>query len=735
MPKKWLIALFLLLMASSAVMVAPAAARASDGRVVLASAGTESNARAGTENSAKASTKAGTEDGTPAGEDEGRSAAGTAPGSATGACASKAPIRLAGLDWESGQITTAIIDRLLRDGYGCRTEIVPGSSASLETALMQNDIQLIAEQWVGRSAVMDQAEREHRVAIIGDTLKGGAVQGWYVPDYVQKAYPDLKTVQDLARYARLFPDPEKPGKARLLNCPSGWVCETFNTRLLKNTGLSGAYNNVPPGTGAALDAEISAAFEQHKPILFYYWQPSGLMAKYNMRPIEFPAYDEGCWKTLLKAEDDAAAGQDAATDSTPDVNGTASGTEGRTKDGKTKDGKALDAGAQAGGEKDGKARDGRGGPGCVSGFPVSKLTVAVSMPFRQQHPELVALLEKLQFEPAILNRMILDMAEHRRKGDEQAGIFLRDNPDIWQHWVSDDARVRLQQKYGSAAENPAQPAGFFPSWSVADALNHSLARTVQKHGEQFRRISQLTLDGLLLPLEQALDGLPPWLVLAVLGLVAWHATRRLWMAVLCMAGFYVVGGFGLWTALMQTLALLIASSLFIMLLGFPLGIIMARNERLCRIFTPVLDIIQTMPSFVYLIPVLMLFGIGKVPALFATVVYAIAPLIRLTALGIRQVDARMVEAADSFGNTRWQLLWWVLLPQARPSIMAGINQAVMMSLGMVVVASMIGARGLGEHVLQAIQTLNIGQGVQAGTAIVILAIVIDRITQAYGRKA
>ena len=116
MPKKWLIALFLLLMASSAVMVAPAAARASDGRVVLASAGTESNAKAGTENSAKASTKAGTEDGTPAGEDEGRSAAGTAPGSATGACASKAPIRLAGLDWESGQITTAIIDRLLRDG-------------------------------------------------------------------------------------------------------------------------------------------------------------------------------------------------------------------------------------------------------------------------------------------------------------------------------------------------------------------------------------------------------------------------------------------------------------------------------------------------------------------------------------------------------------------------------------------------------------------------------------------
>ncbi|STO54074.1 nitrate/sulfonate/bicarbonate ABC transporter permease [Canicola haemoglobinophilus] len=140
-----------------------------------------------------------------------------------------------------------------------------------------------------------------------------------------------------------------------------------------------------------------------------------------------------------------------------------------------------------------------------------------------------------------------------------------------------------------------------------------------------------------------------------------------------------------------------------------------------------------MPSFVYLIPVLMLFGIGKVPALFATVIYATAPLIRLTALGIRQVNPQIIEAARSFGTTNRQMLIWVLLPQAKPSIMAGINQAIMMSLGMVVVASMIGAKGLGEYVLQAIQTLNIGQGVEAGTAIVILAIIIDRITQAYGK--
>jgi glycine betaine/proline transport system substrate-binding protein len=142
----------------------------------------------------------------------------------------------------------------------------------------------------------------------------------------------------------------------------------------------------------------------------------------------------------------------------------------------------------------------------------------------------------------------------------------------------------------------------------------------------------------------------------------------------------------------------------------------------------------TLPSFVYLIPVLMFFGLGKVPALFATIIYAVPPLIRLTTLGLRQVDHDIMEAAQAFGVTRWQMLTRVTLPLARPSIMAGINQTTMMALSMVVVASMIGARGLGEDVLAGIQTLDVGQGLQAGVAIVILAIVIDRITQAYGRS-
>jgi glycine betaine/proline transport system permease protein len=147
----------------------------------------------------------------------------------------------------------------------------------------------------------------------------------------------------------------------------------------------------------------------------------------------------------------------------------------------------------------------------------------------------------------------------------------------------------------------------------------------------------------------------------------------------------------------------------------------------------VLDIMQTLPSFVYLIPVLMLFGLGKVPAILATIIYALPPLIRLTDLGIRHVDSDVVEAARAFGTTRWQLLVNVQLPLARPSIMAGINQTTMMALSMVVIASMIGSRGLGEDVLAGIQTLDVGKGTQAGIAIVILAIVIDRISQGYGQ--
>jgi len=186
--------------------------------------------------------------------------------------------------------------------------------------------------------------------------------------------------------------------------------------------------------------------------------------------------------------------------------------------------------------------------------------------------------------------------------------------------------------------------------------------------------------------------------------------------------------------MLQTLTLMLISSFISLAIGLPLGVAVAKARWVRLVVAPSLDIMQTMPSFVYLIPALMLFGLGKAPAILATVIYAVAPMIRLTALGIDLVDPEIKEAATAFGVTPWQMLFGVELPLARSSIMAGVNQTIMLALSMVVVASMIGARGLGEQVLNGIQTLDVGQGLEAGIGIVILAVVLDRITQGFGRS-
>lgn len=276
------------------------------------------------------------------------------------------------------------------------------------------------------------------------------------------------------------------------------------------------------------------------------------------------------------------------------------------------------------------------------------------------------------------------------------------------------------------------PSGFFIDISFGDQLNAMIAALVREHGDTLHALSLLLLQTLLLPLERFLLWLPPWFILALIGLISYHALRRPALSLLCVLSLYFIGCLGLWEKTVQTLTIMLVSILISIVLGIPLGILMSRSKWLSRLLLPVLDVMQTFPMFVYMLPAVMLFGIGKVPAVLATVIYALPPLIRLTDLGIRQVDAETREAAWSFGTSQWQLLLWVQLPLARPSIMAGINQTTMMALAMVVVASMIGARGLGEDILAGLVNLDFGKGSHAGVAAVILAIVIDRITQAYG---
>jgi glycine betaine/proline transport system permease protein len=203
--------------------------------------------------------------------------------------------------------------------------------------------------------------------------------------------------------------------------------------------------------------------------------------------------------------------------------------------------------------------------------------------------------------------------------------------------------------------------------------------------------------------------------------------------VLTGIALWLVDHMGLWGPMMETLALVIASTLMAILIGLPLGIAMARKDSVAAVVRPILDLMQTMPAFVYLIPAAMFFGLGAVPGAIATVIFAMPPVVRLTNLGIRQVHAEFIEAGNAFGCTSSQLLFKVQLPNAMPSIMAGINQTIMLSLSMVVIASMIGAGGIGNTVLTGIQRLDVGTGFEGGLAVVILAVILDRLTQSLGK--
>lgn len=241
---------------------------------------------------------------------------------------------------------------------------------------------------------------------------------------------------------------------------------------------------------------------------------------------------------------------------------------------------------------------------------------------------------------------------------------------------------------------------------------------------------EIVLDGL----ETGLAEAPDLLILAIIILVAWQAGGRR-VALISGASMLAIGLMGAWEESMVTLAIVLTCVIFCSLVGIPLGILSARTERFWMILRPFLDLMQTIPSFVYLVPVVMLFSIGNVSGVIVTFIYALPPVVRLTNLGIRQVRGDMVEAARAFGASRRQTLYKIEIPLALPTIMAGVNQTIMMALSMVVVASMISVTGLGQMVLRGIGRLDMGLATVGGLGIVFLAIVIDRVSQSLGTSS
>lgn len=253
----------------------------------------------------------------------------------------------------------------------------------------------------------------------------------------------------------------------------------------------------------------------------------------------------------------------------------------------------------------------------------------------------------------------------------------------------------------------------------------------------FRFIFQM----IKVPIEKMLNGFiwifnsaPPSLIIALFVILAWRVAGKR-VAIFTLVSLLVTGYLGMWEDTMITLAMVICSVFISALMGIPLGILSGRSERFQMLLRPCLDVMQTTPAFVYLVPVVMLFSIGTVSGIIATIVFSLPPIVRLTSLGIRQVHPELIEAALAFGSTPWQLLYRVQLPLALPSIMAGLNQTIMMSLSMVVIAAMIGAGGLGGPVMQGLNTLDIGLAAIGGICIVLLAMVLDRITQGFSRSS
>ncbi|MEE4240814.1 MAG: proline/glycine betaine ABC transporter permease [Desulfopila sp.] len=239
---------------------------------------------------------------------------------------------------------------------------------------------------------------------------------------------------------------------------------------------------------------------------------------------------------------------------------------------------------------------------------------------------------------------------------------------------------------------------------------------------------EVTLTGL----ENGLHAIHPFILIAIIAVIAWRVSG-LKLAIFSAVTLVLIGLLGLWPDTMTTLAMVFSSVIFCTIVGIPLGILAGRSDRTESIMRPCLDAMQTTPAFVYLVPIVMLFSVGNVAGVLATIIFSLPPIIRLTSLGIRQVHPELVEAALAFGATSWQVLHKVQIPLALPTIMAGLNQTIMMALSMVVIAALIGAGGLGAPVVLGLNTLDIGLATIGGLSIVLMAIILDRITQSMGK--
>jgi len=587
-------------------------------------------------------------------------------------------VRIAEMSWGSAAIIAHIERIILTRGYGCAVELIAGDTVVTLTSMAERGEPDIApELWTNTARdVIDRAVAENRIKIASNVLSDGGIEGWYIPTYMLEKHPELTTLQAVLKRPDLFPDAENPSKGRFYTCPAGWACQIVNNNLFKAYGLDKAgFIAFDPGSGEGLAGAIAKAYERHEPFFGYYFGPTAVLGRYPMYRLGGMEHDPATWDCMSK-------------------------------------------------------------PNCAKPspnmYPPAGVIGATSTRFAEANPDAFAFVQKVSWPNAMVSEILAWQEENHATAAGAAEHFISTREDVWTKWVSADIAEKVR-------DFEQQTASGFPALDPVQL--HELERRIDEAYRDFTRAYGPHLErafspllALLVIIENALIAAPWWVVFAALLALVYVSGRSFALTIGVAAAFYAIGWLGMWDDTMRTLTIISVATLIAIALGIPIGIWMARSARVQAIVTPLLDVMQTLPIFVYLIPVVMLLGLGKVPGLIAVVIYAIPPVIRLTNLGLRLVDRDMLEAADAFGADWRQRLLGVQLPLALPNVMAGINQTVMMALSMVVIASMIGVRGLGQPVLRAVTNQYFALGLFYGAAVVALAIMFDRTFQAYGRR-
>lgn len=587
----------------------------------------------------------------------------------TPALGEKTSITFADVGWDSIKLNNALAGLVAENVFGYTWQETPGSTPISHEALMLGDVDVHMEEWTDNISSYQTDLQAGKFTELGINFNDN-YQGFYIPRYVADEYPDLKTVKDLAKYPELFPDPEDASKGIIYGGITGWSITEVMEKKVSAYGLDQYYNYFVSGSDAVLNTAMTSAWDNQEPIVAYYWEPTWLLGKYDFVLLEDDPYN-------------------------PDT-----------------------------------FQDG------IGACPAVTVTVAVSNDFAASNPEYCAFLSNFSMPSAIISEALAYMQDSGSSYTQAAQWLLTEShPELVSQWLTDEQADALLESLGSS-----DGGGFslsellfqFPAFLQLDT------EAIDSAVRSFAVWASPVLDAISGALGSLVSGINlllryiPWpvLVLAVAAL-GWRSRGSIRSGILYGVLFALIGAVGYWDMMELTLSIVIASVIIALIIGLPVGILLSGSDRANRIVRPILDTMQTMPVFVYLIPALLLFGTGNASAVIATVIYAVVPVIRLTSLGIRQVDKEVVEAARSFGSTKRQALFKVQIPQALPTIMTGVNQTLMMAMAMVVTTSMIGARGLGMEVLNAVNRIEIGRGLVAGSCVVILAIILDRVTQGW----